>query len=199
MDLAVDLVLLPSSEWVNKLIAINKQLVDFDKQKINLNNSDCLPHLSLAMGVIKDNEMVSVQNILQDLAKDFLPLDISLDGVYENTNDYGEICSCLNVSNGSKLSVLHEKIVEKFDFCMMREVKKEMFYQSHEINLVTINWVQNFLDNASFNNFHPHITLGLGKIDFEWEPLPLKINTLACFQLGNYCTCRKELFKVLVT
>ena len=48
--IAIDIVLIPPRTIMDKAIEINNQFVD---DPIKLNRKNCLPHISLCMGVIK--------------------------------------------------------------------------------------------------------------------------------------------------
>ena len=47
--IAVDVVLLPSEEMMDKAIEINRELLKRFDNKIILNKENCLPHISLAI------------------------------------------------------------------------------------------------------------------------------------------------------
>ena len=49
--IAIDVVLLPPEEIMDKAIEINRQLAD---DPIKLNKENCLPHVSLCMGVVEE-------------------------------------------------------------------------------------------------------------------------------------------------
>lgn len=55
--IAIDIVLLPPEEIMNKAIEINQQLAD---DGIKLNKKDCLPHISLCMGVISEEDLPEI-------------------------------------------------------------------------------------------------------------------------------------------
>ena len=66
---AVDIVLLPDEAMSERAIRINEKLVEEFGSKIVLNKDDCLPHISLAMGCIEQGDLVSIEEILKEIAQ----------------------------------------------------------------------------------------------------------------------------------
>jgi len=60
---------------------------------------------------------------------------------------------------------------------------------------VSTYWIKNYPKESSFENFFPHITIGIGEVEGEISGIkfPIKFNAskLALCHLGNYCTFRK--------
>ena len=62
---AVDVVLLPEEKITDMAIELNTQLVEKFGPRIVLNKSDCLLHISLAMGCIDDRDIPEINSILE--------------------------------------------------------------------------------------------------------------------------------------
>ena len=54
---AVDIVLLPSEEIMDAALQMNQELLLRFGKKIVLNPNNCLPHLSLAMGALREEDL----------------------------------------------------------------------------------------------------------------------------------------------
>ncbi|MFZ5391005.1 MAG: hypothetical protein ACOZAJ_01895, partial [Patescibacteria group bacterium] len=65
-----------------------------------------------------------------------------------------------------------------------------------EVNEKTLYWINNYKIKSSFNNFYPHITLGISKLQDKEVDINFIASRLAIGHLGNYCTCRKILDSV---
>lgn len=70
------------------------------------------------------------------------------------------------------------------------------------INLPTLEYVNAFVPDRTGKNFNPHVTIGVGQIDFVKKmvasPFPrfkFKVAGAAVFQLGNFGTAAKELWR----
>ena len=86
--LAVDVVLLPSEEIVDKAIELNKELIKKFDKKIILNKENCLPHISLAMGCINENDLPAIEKILEEIAKQFPLLNLTLVNAYSEQSGF---------------------------------------------------------------------------------------------------------------
>ena len=64
--IAIDVVLLPSEAMTNKAIEANRRLLD---KRIVLDKEGCLPHISLAMGCIEEDEIGEIEGILCEIAE----------------------------------------------------------------------------------------------------------------------------------
>ncbi len=193
--LAVDVVLLPPEEIMEKAIKLNKKLLKGFDAKIVLNKKKCLPHISLAMGCIEEEKIPKIQGILKELADNFLPIELEVIGISAS-----ETTPVFGITKTKKLQNLHESVMEKMAPYVNYNPKKEMFFTPKEIeNPPTLDYVRNFKEKSSFENFSPHITIGYGKLDnAKIEQIKSTANTLAVCQLGNYCTCRKVLIEVII-
>jgi len=192
--IAVDVVLLPSEEMVEKAIAANKELLNLYAGKIVLNKESCLPHISLVMGCIDEKDIDEIDIILKTIAKEttFL-VYLSAIGIHIGTNRAGEKVSVLQIEKTEALQLLHEKVMKRLARYFSYDVKAEMVLSSSEISESTLDWIKNYPEKSSFEKFFPHITIGYGEIDNFSFPIAFKVSKLALCHLGNHCTCRKIL------
>ena len=216
--IAVDVVLLPSDEMMDKAIEINRKLSAFSGNKMVLNKKDCLPHISLAMGVIDEKNLFFVEKDLQEIAKQFSPVSLEA-AVSVHTTPTGEKNSWFEIKNIKELQALHEEVMKKFSGYFTYDAAAEALYSSSDADESTLSWINNYPQNSSFEKFSPHITLGVGEISddglqMEFTPLERKphprlvrknisnrsgfltgftASRLALCHLGNHYTCRKIL------
>ena len=66
---AVDIVLLPIQKITDLAIEANGRLVDKFNSEIVLHKQNCLPHISLAMGCIDENEIPLIEAALKSISK----------------------------------------------------------------------------------------------------------------------------------
>ncbi len=188
--LAVDIVLLPSAEIMKKAVAVNKRLGA--DNLIPLDVDTCLPHISLCMGVCRDVEALT--EVLKPVSSSFSSLDLKITGIDAVDSSQGEKISSLHIEENDALQQLHEQIMRDCFPLLTSDASKEMFCTT-EVNDSSVEWVRNYKDKASFENFWPHITLGVGDLK-ESIDLTFRASRLAICHLGNYCTCRKVLATV---
>ena len=96
--------------------------------------------------------------------------------------------------NNKLLTELHIKIMKQFEHLVSYDVTPEDFYDKNVRNR-TVAWVRDFKQNAAFDNYFPHITLGTSQQVDRQEALNFMANRLAICHLGEYNTCRKILFE----
>jgi len=192
--IAINVVLLPSREITQEAIEINEKL---GTSEIKLNNENCLPHITLAMGVIDEKDLEKVEEVLNGVSFDFNVLNLSFNKVESEETPSGKIVSGIPIKKSKQLQELHEEIMEKLESYLTYDVDKSMLYNPDEVEEETLSWIKDY-KQTSFKKFKPHITLGIGKVN-SIQPMAFRASTLALFQLGNYCTCRKLLFETELT
>jgi hypothetical protein len=193
---AVDVVLLPDEAMTGKAIEANAELVRKFGKKIVLNKKNCLPHISLAMGCIDEKDVVSIEVILQSIAKGCSLGDLKVLGVQVSENSVGEKVSAFKVERAEKLQSLHETVMESLEPYLGRDVTAGMVYDE-DVAETTLSWIRNYREKSSFAGFFPHITVGYGELS-NLPPFPIKFvaSRLALCHLGNHCTCRRVLASV---
>ena len=193
---AIDIVLLPCQTMTDKAIEINSEMVEKFGEEIVLNKATCLPHISLGMGCIEQDDIGAIGGVLELIAEESVIGVLKVVGAVSSTNSVGEVVSVLEVEKTKQLQSLHETVMNKLSSYLSYEVNKEMIYGSGDVAETTLNWIRNFRENSSFENFSPHITLGYGRADEFEGPAEFVAPTLALCHLGNHCTCRKILAAV---
>ena len=193
---AIDVVLLPSQIMTDKAIEINKELVKKFGEEIVLSKENCLPHISLAMGCIDEDDIVAIGEVLESIAEESVIGVLKVIGVQTSTNSVGETVSVLEVEKTEQLQSLHEAVMRELSPYLSYDVSKEMIYGSAGVAESTLEWISSYPKKSSFENFSPHITLGYGRPDELEVPIEFTVSTLALCHLGNHCTCRKILAAV---
>ena len=194
--IAVDIVLLPSDEMMDRVIEANAELVERFDSEIVLNKENCLPHISLAMGGIEETDIASIKKVLELIAKESPLRDLTVCGMRTSINAQGEKVSVFEVEKTKELQSLHEKVVKKLTPYFSYDVSSDMMYGDEEVAETSLIWIKNYPQKASFANFFPHITIGYGEIESQSLPTTFAASTLALCHLGNHCTCRKVLASI---
>ncbi len=190
---AVDVVLLPSEEMADKAIEANRELLKQCPNKIILDKKNYLPHISLAMGCIDEEDIADIEKLLEATVRQHSLPELSVIGLHTETNSAGEKVTALQIERINVLQSLHEHIMHKLAPYISYDVKADMLLPSSEVSDSTLLWIKNYSEKSSFGNFSPHITLGYGQIsDFSF-PAKFLVSKLALCHLGNHCTC-KEIF-----
>ncbi|MBS3158511.1 hypothetical protein J4206_04455 [Candidatus Woesearchaeota archaeon] len=208
--IAIDVVLLLPKDVMNKAIKINGSILKHNgknKRKIMLNRRNCLPHISLAMGRIKVNDIPAVIGTLKDIIRHFRKIELEITNIDRWVIPDGNSVSGFKIGKNNNLQKLHETIMKRLLPYLSYNIKLDMLYQKPLPERITLHWIKNYLKRSSFGNFSPHITLGIGRDDRlesynikdsqiqDNLKLPIKFTPakIAVCHLGNYCTCRKVL------
>ena len=191
--IAIDVVLLLSEEIADKVITANKELLERNAAKIVLDKENCLPHISLAMGCINEKDIDEIDTILKTIVQENPLVPLIATGIHISTNKKGEKVSVFEIEKTEALQSLHEKIMHRLARYFSYDVKAEMVLSSSETSESTLDWIENYPEKSSFENFFPHITIGYGEIDNFTFPIKFDVSKLALCHLGNHCTCREIL------
>jgi hypothetical protein len=187
--IAADVVLLPPPEVMDRAIEINSDLVKkTGDTSIVLDREKCLPHITLAMGCIEEENVSHIDNILRSIAEDLLPISLKIIPLKKGP-------AALKIEKTRGIEILHELVMIRMSRFLTHDVTKEMVYnsQNEEIAPITFDYIKGFMTKSSFENYTPHITLSVGEVSAEIESFEFTCGKLALCHLGNYCTCRKIL------
>jgi 2'-5' RNA ligase len=186
---AVDIVLLPPPEVMDAAIQINRMLIEMTgDDAIRLDMAQQIPHVSLAMGCIPGRALSELHVPLEQLAKRLLPMEIGIEGA-------------VTVVKEDSLFVLHRSVMAQLAGISKEKCTPASFVRDEgeeELTPFTLGYVPEYRENAGFERYSPHITLGNGDVT-EIDNLPVlpekaTFSTLAVCHLGNHCTCRSVLW-----
>lgn len=192
--IAIDVVLLPDTPMAQQAIEISKLQSEQFSDKIVLNEKNCLPHISLAMGVLEITKLSGAEKILTTIASTFAKFELVADSYRGSEITSGDIVSEFTIKKIPELQSLHESIMAKLEPFLSYDVSIDMVYSPPAVEEITLHWIKNYKNRSSFEKFEPHITLGFGELKEVKVPIDFTASTLALCHLGNYCTCRKILF-----
>lgn len=190
--LAVDTVILPNEELTNKAIEVNARLVKEYGEKIVLNKENCLPHISLAMGCMKESDIEAIGKVLEKIAEENPTGVLKAMGIKVTQTSSGNKVSVIEIEKKPELLSLHEKVIEELTPYLSYDVSADMIY-GQEVAWTTLAWIRDYPEKAGFENFFPHITVGYGEASDASFPTEFTASKLALFHLGNHCTCRNVL------
>src|SRR3989338_5059428 len=191
--LAVDVVLLPPNEINNQAILINKSLNPKEGEVV-FENGDMLPHISLLMGVLDASRQKDAETLIKNVSKKFTALPLEISGIDVVTLNNEQRASGFRIQATPVLKKLHQHLLLESEAFLGNDAEAEMFL-GKPIREGSIEYTRNFRKKSSFENFHPHLTLGIGEAKTSMRfPVCFIADTIALCHLGNYNTCRKILF-----
>lgn len=194
--IAVDVVLLPDEAVTTQAIEANRQLLGERRGEIVLDSRTCLPHISLAMGCMDENDIDAVRDRLKDLAKESGATELTIVGVVTPINSRGETTVLFEVERTDDLQRLHERVMSEMARVFAYDVTDAMLYDD-VVAETTLEWIRSYREKASYERFSPHITIGYGEAPPALSfPIAFEASRLALCHLGNHCTCREVLASV---
>ena len=193
--LAIDVVVLPDAKMSSKAVEVSKLQSEKSNGKILLNSENCLPHISLAMGVIDEKNVKEASGIIKEIASQFEIFELKVSKYRNSITPKGNIVSEFAIGKTDNLYDLHVTVMKKLGHLLTcDDATVGMVCSPPKVEEITLHWIKGFLRNSSFKNYKPHITLGFGQIENVEIPISFKPGALALCHLGNYCTCKKVLY-----
>lgn len=186
---AIDIALIPAKPLLNYALELNRNL---SGSALLLDLDTAVPHLTLAMAVIDDENLLKISKQLEILANKYKTLELTFNGIFKHYSEEHGLVSGLGFERSSKLMSLHKEamtLVEQYAI-KVNENDKSIFAYPHEINYShAASWVVDFAQKHAYENFDPHITIGMG----ELKDLPSEeftFSKIALYHLGKFCSCR---------
>ena len=181
--LAIDIALLPPDDVMDLAIDVNRT----HGPEFHLNKADRLPHITLSQAIYEQDDLDEIVARLKKIAANFKP--IRMKGKFVN-----HPAILIEVEINQELQKLHQKIMDEFKDLASYKVSKE-YYFDKDVREHTLNYVRKFRTAVAYENYYPHITLGVTKPIDRQPNIVFTAKRLTICHLGNYNTCRKILFE----
>ena len=191
--IAIDVVVLLPEKVTEKVIELNREIVEGTSGGIILDREDFVPHISLCMGVVREEDLGEIEIILREILEKFEEFHLDVEGIESRTNPLGKTSYRLEIAENDDLHKLHEEIARQLKPFLQEKASEENFVLPLRFKELTIKWVEEYFETSAFEKFRTHVSLGFGKFDKELSPFSFSSSKLAVFQLGEYCTCRRKL------
>ena len=201
--IAVDVLLIPSEEMYAQAIQLNTLMHQKNPETIKL-DAGHVPHITLLQCLIKEGDLPKVNNALKDLFE-IIKNDtlIATNLFYDKSEE--ESFAMISIEKSSPLLELHKKTIEIVKPFMVQNGSHKAFVPNPDgsaISESTLNYVPNFVEKYSYENFDPHISLGVApKIFLDslaenvFKPIDFQAASLSVYQLGDHGTAQKLLWK----
>ncbi len=156
----------------------------------NIQTRENIPHISLLMGVINKDILPEITKIIQNCKINKIELEI--EKIYK-TQLTGSVA--LRIKKTKELQELHEYFAEKLKKYFAHKADKTMFYGG-EASERNVKIAENYIKDATYKNFSPHITLGK---NINIEDIKIKNSKfnpvgIAVCHIGAHCACREILY-----
>jgi len=192
--IAVDVALLLPEE-INK-ICININQKDNSDYYSDLSKKNNHFHITLAMGVIDEEDIEKVNSMLGEISRKFSKINLRILRISYKLNNEGKKSYVFEIQLTDELKKLHAMVMKELLPIFSYEVGEEMFFLDSDENFTKISksWVEDYGKNHTGpENYHPHISLKCRRARYDKTPINFIASDIALCHLGNHCTCREIL------
>jgi len=162
-------------------------------------------HITLVHFYVRAGDLPKLEAKLATLLASDSPLAIPLTAIgYEHSQWEGLALMTIAIERSVRLSRVQSKIAEAVEPFSVPNGSADAFAANRELPKIDqsiVDYVKNFIPNASGKNYQPHITVGLAHKaiakDIEAIRFPCRTfrpSAVAIYQLGNFGTAQKKLW-----
>ncbi|MBF32427.1 MAG: hypothetical protein CL529_14805 [Aequorivita sp.] len=201
--IAIDVLLIPSEEMYAQSLQLNSLINQSNPETIKLDKNH-VPHITLLQSFIKEEDLPKVNGALEGLFKTIKNDSLKAESLFYY-KDKAESFSMIAVEKNEQLLKLHQKVIELVRPYIVKNGSEKSFVQNPDgspIGESTLTYVPEFVEKHSFENFDPHISLGVAPTKLldslatqVFKPIPFKAESLSVYHLGDHGTAQKLLWK----
>jgi len=201
--IAIDVLLTLPEEMYAQAIHLNELMIENYPKSIQLDENH-IPHITLLQCFVHKKDIPSIGESLEELfsmIKD--EALVAQEFVYSKDTD--ESFAMIRVRNSIVLIEIHEKVIELLKPFMVKNGTSDSFVQNPDgnpINEFTLAYVPRFVESYSYENYDPHISIGVAKTDFldslatdVFEGTVFQPKNLSIYWLGDSGTAQKLLWE----
>lgn len=194
---AINVAMLPPDPVMNLALEWNQMLCKARPANISLGKLQYLPHISMVMGCIREEQLDQANELLQSTAAQHSVLALQVPHIRTVNTASGNIIT-LDINLTEELAALHASIVAAFQPLLTQDADEAAINDIPPISSDAITWINHYIPDQCFDNFWPHITLGFGDPPPNFRPVSFQGSRLAICHLGNRCTCRTILAEAIL-
>ena len=177
MKYAINIALIPEKKVYDYSIDLFKILEKQHPQKYIL-GKNAIPHITLVHTTVDENNLEDLSKIIKNISESTKKLNLVLDKIFLGPKS-GSFWLCTkrdeNIFNLHKLishqikNIVSNKYLEKSMFAFPDEIGPE------------VDWVKSYFETAALDNYNPHITIGIGKVENVSLPIDFIANKIGIY------------------
>lgn len=201
--IAIDVLLTVPDDVYQHAIALNQSLLNDNPDNFQLDDRH-IPHITLLQAYVLESDLMTIQKELAPLYK-----TIQNDTLWANHLQYNKdkprSFSSIGIEKNELLLALHKNVIARLQPYILADGNQEAYVQNPDgspIDDFTIAYVPKFISHYSYENFNPHISLGvaqtsvLDSLDAHgFRAIKFRATSISVYQLGNFGTAQKQLWK----
>jgi 2'-5' RNA ligase len=203
--IAIDVLLLPDATMVKNAIAANARLRENYPQGYKL-GQDQTAHITLVHSYVREEDLPAIEAQVSKLAQKAHPENWELTAKgYTSAVWSGLAITTIAVERTKPLDVFQENVEKIVGHYAVKQGMAAAFSTNGELPKIEhdiIDYVRDFATKSSGENYKPHVTIGVAQEDFveklkaqPFEKFSFKPAGVAIYQLGNFGTAQKRLWK----
>lgn len=201
--IAIDVLLTLPTEVYHNAIELNQTILNEHPNNFRLDEQH-IPHITLLQGYIPQNKLDQVKEILAELYSNVENENLEMDTLqYDHTKK--ESFASIGIQKTVSLQKLHEKVVSALSPYLINKGTQKSYIQNKDgtpIDQFTMDYVPKFVNDHSFENYNPHISLGVARTKLldslannQVLPMDFRATSMSLYQLGAFGTARKLIWQ----
>lgn len=201
--IAIDVLLTPSEEMRTQALHLNSLINQNNPETIRLDENH-IPHITLLQCFVDEKDLPRLKEALMNLYGTIKNDALRAEDL-SYSKDSEESFAMIAIEKSEPLQKLHEKIVALIKPYILKKGFQESFVQNpagSPISESTITYIPDFVENYSYENYSPHISLGVARKVFldslaqhVFKPIPFKAASISVYQLGDHGTAQELIWK----
>lgn len=202
---AIDVLLLPDQTMIDHAKADNARLRENYPAGFALDSAHH-PHITLLQRYVRTKDLDKIYIAVTRVMNRERPLGWQLEATgYYFLNFNNMALAGIVVKPTPDLIRLQQKVIEAVEPYTVADGTAAAYVttsDSPEVNAPTLQYVRTFIPERNGKNFNPHVTIGVGHVDFvtemkakSYQRFEFKVAGAAIYHLGNFGTAQKRLWK----
>jgi len=200
--IAVDVLLIPSEKMYAQSLQLNSLIHKNNPETIKLDKNH-VPHITLLQCFINENNLPAVKNALNGLFKTIDTEMLKAESLFYY-EEKDESFAMIRLKKTPALMQIHKKSIELLKPYIVENGTEQSFVPNPDgsaISESTLAYVPVFVEKYSYDNFDPHISLGVADVSLldslsthVFKPINFKAKSVGLYQLGDHGTAQKQLW-----
>lgn len=200
--IAINVLLTPAEEMNQTALQLSALIKQNNPHSMRLDENH-IPHITLLQAFVKKSDLPEIEKSLEGLYE-----TIKSDRFYASRIAYNketeDSFAMIQIDNSKQMARIHAEVIERVKPFILMDGSESAFVPNLDgspIDEFTLAYVPKFIENYSYENFDPHISLGVAKKVFldslsenVFKPNQFKTTSLSIYQLGDSGTAQKKLW-----
>ena len=202
-SIAIDVLLTPSEEMRTQALQLNAEINKNNPDAIKLDENH-IPHITLLQCFIAEDDLPKVKNALKGIYNSIENEALRAES-FSYKKDEEESFALIIIEKSPAILKLHKEVIARVKPYMLNNATEAAFMPNPDgshISESTQEYVPHFLDKHSFENYEPHISLGVAQKNVldslrqnVFKPIQFKATSVSIYQLGDHGTAQKLLWQ----